>query len=147
MAIQEPLTLAECDLRDFAFMPNRLREDFSFRFVMDMNFRSMKKSSPSSAASRRIQISDSLKREIASKYGCNKGESKTVECHYCEFTGEIRWIAKSPYHVGYVTFKGMHLDHRIPNSKGGETSVKNLVLACVSCNLDKSDTLVEDWRK
>lgn len=33
----------------------------------------------------------------------------------------------------------LHADHVIPRSKGGETSLKNLVTACMDCNLGKSN--------
>ena len=34
-----------------------------------------------------------------------------------------------------------HIDHVIPTSKGGTDDFDNLALACVSCNLSKSDRL------
>lgn len=34
-----------------------------------------------------------------------------------------------------------HIDHVIPTSKGGSDELDNLALACVSCNLSKSDRL------
>lgn len=37
-----------------------------------------------------------------------------------------------------------HLDHVIPYSRGGDTSVENLVVACVRCNGAKSDSA--GWR-
>lgn len=33
----------------------------------------------------------------------------------------------------------LHVDHRIPRSKGGPTSMGNLVTACLDCNLGKRD--------
>lgn len=42
--------------------------------------------------------------------------------------------------------KDFHIDHFTPISKGGDNSPANIVLACVSCNLSKSDHLFEDWR-
>lgn len=39
-----------------------------------------------------------------------------------------------------------HMDHVYPYSKGGETTVKNLVTACEKCNLKKRDS-VGMWPK
>lgn len=33
----------------------------------------------------------------------------------------------------------LHADHVIPESKGGPTTIDNLVTACIDCNLGKSD--------
>lgn len=37
----------------------------------------------------------------------------------------------------------LHADHVIPESKGGPTTMENLVTACVDCNLGKSDKDLE----
>lgn len=34
-----------------------------------------------------------------------------------------------------------HLDHVYPESKGGETTVENLVIACPTCNHNKHATI------
>ena len=41
----------------------------------------------------------------------------------------------------------LHIDHIIPRSLGGSDHEKNLVVACVSCNLKKSDKLGLDLKK
>lgn len=33
----------------------------------------------------------------------------------------------------------LHADHVVPESKGGPTTIENLVTACIDCNLGKSD--------
>jgi rubredoxin len=38
----------------------------------------------------------------------------------------------------------LHADHVIPESKGGLTTLENLVTACIDCNLGKSDRLLQD---
>lgn len=38
-----------------------------------------------------------------------------------------------------------HCDHVMPRSRGGSDEVKNLVTACPSCNLRKSDRTPEEW--
>jgi len=40
----------------------------------------------------------------------------------------------------------LHIDHVYPESKGGETSVKNMVTACASCNT-KKHSRVGMWPK
>jgi hypothetical protein len=46
-------------------------------------------------------------------------------CQYCGGTPQD----------GYV----LHVDHRVPRSKGGETKASNLVTACLLCNAGKAD--------
>lgn len=38
-------------------------------------------------------------------------------------------------------------DHIVPRAKGGSDQLENLTCACLQCNQDKSDTLLEDWYK
>ncbi len=52
--------------------------------------------------------------------------------HACRYCGDKR----GPF----------HLDHVYPDSKGGETSVDNLVTACVTCN-QKKHAKVGIWPK
>lgn len=40
----------------------------------------------------------------------------------------------------------MHVDHVVPLSRGGRNAIGNLVLACASCNLSKSDKLLIEWK-
>lgn len=37
------------------------------------------------------------------------------------------------------------LDHRVPRSRGGQASLRNLVLACYGCNHSKSDSSESEW--
>lgn len=53
------------------------------------------------------------------------------ECHYCH----------DP-----LTDDNRTLDHVLPKSQGGMNHVDNLVLACASCNLSKSNRTPEQWR-
>lgn len=52
--------------------------------------------------------------------------------HKCAYCGDV--------------FGPFHLDHIFPWSKGGEHTVKNLTVACATCNLSKSDKTLEEWR-
>lgn len=49
-------------------------------------------------------------------------------CKYC------RWKADTPEERTSLT-----LDHVIPKSKSGKTTVRNLVTACFDCNQKKAD--------
>lgn len=40
---------------------------------------------------------------------------------------------------------GWSLDHVIPMTRGGKDSIKNIVIACNECNLDKDDMLLDEW--
>lgn len=37
----------------------------------------------------------------------------------------------------------LHVDHKVPFEKGGKTVPDNLITACTTCNLGKSDSIVE----
>lgn len=39
-----------------------------------------------------------------------------------------------------------HEDHVVPISRGGTSLPRNLVLACMRCNLEKADRLPSEWR-
>lgn len=45
------------------------------------------------------------------------------------------------------TEQPFQLDHIVPVSKGGETSLANLTVACRPCNLSKGDKTVAEWRQ
>lgn len=40
----------------------------------------------------------------------------------------------------------MHVDHRLPWSRGGLPTLSNLWLLCAKCNLQKGAQSVEEWR-
>jgi 5-methylcytosine-specific restriction endonuclease McrA len=39
-----------------------------------------------------------------------------------------------------------HADHVIPLSRGGGSDLRNLTIACASCNISKGARLPEEWR-
>lgn len=49
-------------------------------------------------------------------------------CRYCGISADAGAI--------------LHADHVMPESKGGPTTLENLVTACIDCNLGKSDRLL-----
>lgn len=40
----------------------------------------------------------------------------------------------------------LHMDHVVPLARGGRHSIGNVVPACPSCNFNKNDRLVTEWR-
>ena len=50
-----------------------------------------------------------------------------------------------PYCAGPLSLNDAHLDHIYPVSKGGQSSAKNLVLVCSSCNMKKSDSTLRQF--
>lgn len=42
--------------------------------------------------------------------------------------------------------ENIHIDHIIPVSRGGRHSIGNLQALCASCNINKSDLLLVEWR-
>lgn len=73
---------------------------------------------------RRDSSRPSIPTDVANKVWRRDGN----QCSYCGNT-------EGPF----------HLDHIHPWSKGGSHSVDNLCVACVSCNLSKSDKTLEEW--
>lgn len=53
---------------------------------------------------------------------------------------------ESCYYCRKKLHKKYHIDHVAPLSKGGSNDIHNIVLACPSCNLSKSDKLLHQWR-
>lgn len=75
---------------------------------------------------RRAVIETAKRKKIAERDGWS--------CHYCAISGDK---------FGGPDGHGWHIDHKHPWSQGGSDDLSNLVLACRSCNLQKSDTPYE----
>lgn len=58
---------------------------------------------------------------------------KLYRCHYCEHC--------------HFTENEITKDHKLPQSKGGTDSVKNIVPACLECNRDKADTPYDEYMR
>lgn len=56
--------------------------------------------------------------------------NKTVVCHWCRKR---------------VKVSGVHVDHVVPLSNGGQHAVDNLCVSCRRCNLSKQAKLPEVW--
>jgi 5-methylcytosine-specific restriction endonuclease McrA len=57
-------------------------------------------------------------------------------CHYCE--AEITFYRKRP--------NSLHIDHRIPISRGGSDEISNLAASCRQCNLLKADMTDQEFK-
>ena len=42
--------------------------------------------------------------------------------------------------------KGYHMDHIVPQSKGGESTLANLQILCPHCNMSKNGRIEYDWQ-
>lgn len=77
---------------------------------------------------------------LARRYGGRPEHSVDVDCYWCGgFAGRIYWFTSA---LGRSTeiirfSEGIHVDHLIPIARGGRDVLSNLVLACVSCNLER----------
>lgn len=63
---------------------------------------------------------------------------------------DIRLILRSQkgrcwYCQAEITADNMHIDHRVPLSRGGTNAPENLVATCPACNLSKNDRLPHEW--
>lgn len=67
----------------------------------------------------RPKLSKELKSQI---------RERDVSCVYCGETNE-------PFHI----------DHIVPQSRGGSDEPNNLALACATCNVSKRDRLISEW--
>jgi 5-methylcytosine-specific restriction endonuclease McrA len=56
---------------------------------------------------------------------------------------EIADMLKRP--CFYCGEESKHIDHIVPLSRGGRHSIGNLIQACASCNLSKSNKFVIEW--
>jgi len=65
--------------------------------------------------------------DIQKQYANQKGK-----CYYCR--------VKIKNHTS-----AYHIEHVIPLSRGGTNDMSNIVLACPSCNLSKSNKLPHEW--
>ncbi len=86
-----------------------------------------------------------VRRQLATRYGCQPGQSVVVKCAYCEARGTIFWTVRRKQALGWVSLSGLEIDHVTPESAGGETKVENLVLACQPCNRSKGAKTPEEW--
>lgn len=99
-----------------------------------------------------------LRRAVARRAGCEMGGRYSALCAYCGVGLEVDWRAAEPVFrevkveiVGpgweglvFVPMGPAHLDHVIPESRNGPTSLDNTVIACAPCNMAKGDSALGD---
>lgn len=84
---------------------------------------------------KKTAIPERVRRAVARAAGGEPGRETVALCHWCGAKGQIAWTTLPDGRPSsWVKFIGLELDHKEPESKGGETDETNLVLACVSCN-------------
>lgn len=98
---------------------------------------------------KRLAPTARIRRAVALRFGAIPGESIEAACVYCGVPGTIHWpmlhFSKRP--GSWVHFKGLHLDHIEPYSKGGSNrDPDNFTLACPSCNSSKGPRTPNEWK-
>lgn len=90
---------------------------------------------------KRPQMPARRKRELARRYGCERGTSCDAACYWCGEVIKITWRnwALDP------EFAPLTMDHVLPLSRGGTHDLDNLVLACGFCNSSRSARTTEEW--
>ena len=80
----------------------------------------------------RKAIPKALKEQVWIKYVGRKFESKCL----------VKWCSNT------ITVFDWEAGHNIPHSKGGETSLDNLIPICSRCNKSMSDSYtIDEWNK
>lgn len=94
-----------------------------------------------------------LRYAVARRAGCAPGDFGLAPCAYCNIGLLIDWRGDRPLFrmmewreeiQDFVETEPAHLDHVIPESHNGPTSLDNTVLACRPCNIAKGDSAFGD---
>lgn len=95
---------------------------------------------------RKATIPNAIRLELARQHGCVPGEPRKVRCAYCDYEGQALWFCHfGGEPSGWVHFSGLEMDHIVPESRGGATTVSNITLACRRCNRSKGTKTLEEW--
>jgi hypothetical protein len=88
-------------------------------------------------------------------------EATTRDGHHCRFCGipviertlriklhqlypnALRWGPKNYQQHAAFQCMWLQFDHLLPNSRGGESSLDNLVVACAACNFGRMEMTLE----
>ncbi len=65
----------------------------------------------------------------------------------CSFWSQIRLkiLERDNWTCVYCGEPANHVDHVIPTSRGGDTTLENLVAACWHCNISKNNRTPSEW--
>lgn len=98
-----------------------------------------------------------LRRAVAGRAGATEGRGADAGCAYCGLRVAIEWpVGGEPLFYaavwaadlwgghGYYFSESAHLDHVIPESRNGPTSLDNTVISCPPCNMAKGDSAPGD---
>lgn len=103
-----------------------------------------------------------LRRAVAQRAGGEPGSEVETVCGYCGVGCVVEWAVEgeplffsltawTPYPERWGEPAGglwlpetAHLDHVIPESRNGPTSLDNTVIACAPCNMAKGDSALGD---
>lgn len=70
-------------------------------------------------------------------WGETSGRQTFARCGYCGITIVISWGVGEEPRFWCIDGSEVHLDHIIPETRNGPTSLDNTVLSCAPCNLAK----------
>lgn len=89
-------------------------------------------------------------------------ELRTRDGHFCRFCGipvvdkairtriraiyleELRWGASNPTQHAAFQCMWLQYDHLLPNSRGGRTTIENLIITCAPCNFGRGERTSEE---
>jgi hypothetical protein len=96
---------------------------------------------------KKLRIPPAVRREVATRYGAVPGTTVPIKCAYCGVAGRITWFQtrRDGSGRGWPAFAGFHMDHVVPEARGGAAVAANIVLACPRCNKTKGVRAPQEW--
>ena len=62
------------------------------------------------------------------------------------FPGAVQWGSKNTSQHAAFQCMWLQFDHVLPNSRGGDSSLENVVITCAPCNFGRMDATLEEAR-
>lgn len=88
---------------------------------------------------------------------CRRARTCNRRARRAGVRGSVRWHDvqqawiecndKCVYCKQPLSWKKFHLDHVIPLDRGGPNNGSNIACACETCDWDKSNMLIEEWKE
>jgi 5-methylcytosine-specific restriction endonuclease McrA len=89
-----------------------------------------------------------LLRELKARAASKESETRELANTYKrDISKQLSKVDCCPYCAGPLLQNNAHQDHIYPVSKGGQSTRKNLVFVCSSCNQKKSDSMLRTFLK